>query len=200
MILFEMNREYSQQHNLSVFDSRAAVNAVRDAIEKIHNIRQGAPSLAGVTIRVLNLDASEKDQVVALAGPDGAVAGYGARGEAPGYEKLIQVMVGMDAAAERITCVTVIDYDEMLQMSPHVAGADAAKAWPEAIAPSEETLAVMSDFVKQVRGRRVDDLHPIAGSPQDIQGVTGATITANACLAAARKAAEKIQAVVRKQQ
>jgi len=175
---------------------------------------------ANLRFKALNPKAAEADQVMEVrdAGgftlngihPEGKVLGYAALGEAHGYGGRLQVMVGMDADAKKITGISIISQSETPGLGTRVAEIKSKKTWfsilnGRARREQEETLP---EFLKQFLGRKPGELAlksrqteggqarqtegGQAGSGPGIQAVTGATVSSRAVVNAAKNAVAKI--------
>jgi len=148
-----------------------------------------------MSFEMLNPDAPELYQVAKATAGDGSVLGYAALGESQGYGGKIRVMVGMDAAAERITAVTVVAHSETPGLGSRVADVESKKTWARILAGKADDVEeeTSSEFLKQFRNLTPDKL--VVG--KGVDGISGATISSKGVTFATRNAAAKILLLVR---
>jgi len=154
-----------------------------------------ASDAGAMAFETLNPNAPELFQVVKAVAADGSVLGYAALGESQGYGGKIRVMVGMDAAAERLTAVTVVAHSETPGLGSRVAEVESKKTWVrilkgEAGDVQDETT---SEFLKQFQNLAPEDMAVGKG----VDAISGATISSKGVTFAARNAAAKILLLVR---
>ena len=149
-----------------------------------------------LAFNVLNPDADKKDRVVEVRNGAGDVLGYVASGEAQGYGGLVTATIGMDKSAQRIIGSKVLAPKETPGLGSRVSEVKSDKTWWALLtgAESEGEKETTSEFLKQFRGRGLDEVQLGSGS---IQAITGATISSTAVVEAARKAVVKIQSAAR---
>ena len=126
------------------------------------------------------------------AGGD-TVLGYTAAGEAQGYGGKIRVMVGMDAQAEKILAVKVVVQSETPGLGTQVAEIKSRKTWVRLVTGKGGDVEdpKTSEFLMRFEKKVPPEL-AFGDTPEDIQAITGATISSTAVLAATRRAVAKI--------
>ena len=150
---------------------------------------------SAIAFEVLNPQAPELFQVVKATSTDGSVLGYTALGESQGYGGKIRVMVGMDAAAERVMAVTIVAQSETPGLGTRVAEVESKKTWGKILTgkAGEVKDETTSEFLKQFQNLAPEDLAIGKG----IDAISGATISSKATTFAARNATAKILLMVR---
>jgi len=149
---------------------------------------------AELSFEMLNPKAPELYQVAKAVAGDGSVVGYAALGESQGYGGKIRVMVGMDAAAERITAVTVVAHSETPGLGSRVADIESKKTWAKILTGKADEVEeeTSSEFLKQFRDLTPDKLAVGKG----VDGISGATISSKGVTFATRNAVAKILLLV----
>jgi len=151
------------------------------------------------SFKLLNPDAAPDDQVVMAVDGAGEALGYAALGEAQGYSSHIRIMVGMDAKVEKVIGVKVVSQEETPGLGTRIAEVKTDKTILGLLSGKEfeENTDPTPKFLKQFKMRRCEEikLRPNGGK---IDGLSGATISSRASVAAVCNAIEKITAVVGK--
>ncbi len=134
--------------------------------------------------------------VVAARDATGKALGYAALGQAQGYGGVIDVMVGMDADAERIIGLKIVKQSETPGLGTRVAEVKSSQTWFGILtrkAP-EGDPETMPEFLKRFIGRAEAQLH--VGGEDGVQAITGATVSSAAVTDAVRNAVENIRSQV----
>ena len=151
---------------------------------------------AELSFEMLNPNAPELYQVAKAVAADGSVLGYAALGESQGYGGKLRVMVGMDAAAERIIAVTVIPpHSETPGIGSRIDDVESKKTWAKKLTgkAGEVEEETTSAFLKQFQNLTPDKL--VVG--KGVDAISGATISSTGVTFATRNAAAKILLLVR---
>ena len=120
------------------------------------------------------------------------IIGYAFAGSARGYSSLIRVMVGVDPAGE-ITGIEITEEKETPGLGTKAEEVPVDETLWEAIAGGgKEYEAVRPWFQVQFAGKTLEDLNVVTGpTDQNIQALTGATITSRAVTRAVREGLKK---------
>ena len=142
---------------------------------------------------VMNPEADPVDQVVVARNEAGDALGYAALGQAQGYGGMVNVMVGMDADAERIIGVKVVKQSETPGLGTRIAEVKSNRTWFGIVTGQtpEGEVETMSEFLKKFIGREESQVR--LDGENSIQAITGATISSTAVVNAVRAAMQKIQ-------
>lgn len=147
-----------------------------------------------IKFETLNPQADAAAQVAVARDKASNVLGYAALGEAQGYSSRVKIMVGMDAAAEKIMGLKIVSQQETPGLGTRIAEVKADQTILGLIRGQE--CAPQADktpkFLAQFIGRPLDEIK-LTSANGEIQAITGATISSGASVAAVRQAVEKIQ-------
>ncbi len=151
------------------------------------------------SFELLNPDAAPDDQVVKAVDDAGKVLGYAALGEAQGYSSRIRIMVGMDAKVETLSGVQIVSQEETPGLGTRIAEVKTDKTILGLLSGKEfeENTDPTPEFLKQFIMRRCEQIK-LRADGGTIDGLSGATISSRASVAAVCNAIEKITAVVEK--
>ncbi len=116
--------------------------------------------------------------------------GYAFLGEAKGYSSVIKVMVGVDRQG-KITGIEITDQKETPGLGDKTTKAPVQRTLWEALAGKGGGEKVRPPFQTQFTGKVLPDLKVVVGpTDQNIEAITGATISSKAVTKAVRESLE----------
>ena len=147
-----------------------------------------------ITFSVLNQEAPAAERVAVAEDKSGAVLGYAALGSSQGYSSKIKMMVGMNAAAEKIVGLRIVSQQETPGLGTRIAEIKADRTLIGILTGKKSggKADKIPHFLKQFIGRGLDE---VALKQEDgrIQAISGATISSGGAVAAVRDAIRKIR-------
>jgi electron transport complex protein RnfG len=129
-----------------------------------------------------------------LASEEKKLIGYAAIGSAKGYSSTIVVMVGVDPEIRKVKGLRVLHQQE----TPGLGSQCQTVVTDKKLWKPFDKGGKPTSWADQFAGRFIDDLKVVKEETEkNIQAITGATITSNAVVRAARDAISTLDAVLR---
>ncbi len=124
----------------------------------------------------------------------GKLVGYALEAAGTGYSSTIRVTVGIDAKAEEIRGIKITFQQETPGLGANCEAVEVEETlWDVLVGKREKTPAREPKFQAQFRGKNLDHFVKVGNKYQNIDGLTGATITTNAVTDAAVAAVKEFK-------
>ena len=198
----------------ATISSTAAVNATRNAIERIrraasgdapenesegedHALRQLVPGAGKREIRIepVNPDAPAEKLVFRVVDGNGEASAYITYGQAMGYNDTIRIAVAMDADIKKLIGARVVSQQETPGYGTRI---DAAASGASAGDPASDDTESNEppDFMRQFVGLNLDEVQLRSeGGSGRVEAVSGATVSSAGAVKAVRDAMKRIRDV-----